>query len=342
MFELLHSSETGISFVNRVDESVDLNIVTFEMLYNGAGIAIGDITNNGYNDIFLASNMGKSRLFKNEGDFRFTDITGQSGIDTEGKWASGVTLVDINNNGLLDIYISFGGPYADPARRANELYINNGNGTFNERAREYGIANTGISTQAVFFDYNKNGFLDLYVLNNGHGDVPPNVIKPKLLNGEHINTDKLYRNNGDGTFTDVSAEAGILIEGYGLGINVFDINGNGWPDIHVANDFLPNDLVYINNGDGTFTNRAAGYFRHQSYASMGTDFGDMNNNGLMDIITVDMLPESNKRIKQMYETAGYERYLSQQVMGYEPQVKRNVLQLNSGPTPYGHPVKTVH
>ncbi len=338
MFELLHSSETGISFVNRVDESVDLNIVTFEMLYNGAGVAIGDITNNGYNDIFLASNMGESRLYKNEGDFRFTDITSQSGIHTEGKWASGVTLVDINNNGLLDIYISFGGPYADPARRANELYINNGNGTFTERALEYGIANTGISTQAVFFDYNKDGFLDLYVLNNGHGDVPPNVIKPKLLNGEHINTDKLYRNNGDGTFTDVSAESGILIEGYGLGINVFDINGNGWPDIHVANDFLPNDLVYINNGDGTFTNRAAGYFRHQSYASMGTDFGDMNNNGLMDIITVDMLPESNKRLKQMYESAGYERYLSQQVMGYEPQVKRNVLQLNSGQTPYGHPV----
>ncbi|TVQ04552.1 MAG: RNA-binding protein [Balneolaceae bacterium] len=340
MFELLRSSETGILFVNQVDESVDLNIVTFEMLYNGAGVAIGDITNNGYNDIFLASNMGKSRLFQNEGGFRFIDITGQSGIQTEGKWASGVTLVDINNNGLLDIYISFGGPYADPGRRANELYINNGNGTFTESAREFRIADTGFSTQAVFFDYNKNGFLDLYVLNNGHGDVPPNVIKPKLLNGEHINTDRLYRNNGDGTFTDVSTEAGILIEGYGLGINVFDINGNGWPDIHVANDFLPNDIIYINNGDGTFTNRAADYFRHQSYASMGTDFGDINNNGLMDIITLDMLPESNRRLKQMYESAGYERYLSQLIMGYEPQVKRNVLQLNNGLTPLGHPVFT--
>lgn len=340
MFELLKPSETGISFVNRVDESVDLNIVTFEMLYNGAGVAVGDITNNGYNDIFLASNMGKSRLFQNNGDFRFTDITEQSGINTYGKWASGVTLVDINSNGFLDIYISFGGPYADPARRANELYINQGDGTFIEQSAEFGIADTGISKQAVFFDYNKNGLLDLYVLNNGHGDIPPNVIKPRLLNGEHINTDRLYRNNGDGTFSDVSAEAGILIEGYGLGINVFDINGNGWPDIHVANDFLPNDIVYVNNRDGTFTNRAAEYFRHQSYASMGTDFGDINNNGLMDIITVDMLPESNHRRKQMYETSGYERYLSQLLMGYEPQVKRNVLQLHNRYTPFGHPVFT--
>jgi enediyne biosynthesis protein E4 len=340
VFELLQPSHTGISFVNQVDESVDLNIVTFEMLYNGAGVAVGDITSNGYHDIFLASNMGKSRLFQNEGDFRFTDITESAGINTEGKWASGVTLVDINNDGLLDIYISFGGPYADPLRRANELYINNGDGTFTESALDFGIADTGVSTQAVFFDYNKSGYLDLYVLNNGHGDVPPNVIKPRLLNGEHINTDRLYRNNGDGTFTDVSAEAGILIEGYGLGINVFDINGNGWPDIHTANDFLPNDVVYINNGDGTFTNRAAEYFRHQSYASMGTDFGDINNDGLMDIITVDMLPQSNRRVKQMYETSGYERYLSQLLMGFEPQVKRNVLQLNSGKSPFGHPVFT--
>jgi enediyne biosynthesis protein E4 len=340
VFELLQPSHTGISFVNQVDESVDLNIVTFEMLYNGAGVAVGDITSNGYHDIFLASNMGKSRLFQNEGDFRFTDITESAGINTEGKWASGVTLVDINNDGLLDIYISFGGPYADPLRRANELYINNGDGTFTESALDFGIADTGVSTQAVFFDYNKSGYLDLYVLNNGHGDVPPNVIKPRLLNGEHINTDRLYRNNGDGTFTDVSAEAGILIEGYGLGINVFDINGNGWPDIHTANDFLPNDVVYINNGDGTFTNRAADYFRHQSYASMGTDFGDINNDGLMDIITVDMLPQSNRRVKQMYETSGYERYLSQMLMGFEPQVKRNVLQLNSGQSPFGHPVFT--
>lgn len=151
MFELLNSQDTSISFVNRVEESVDLNIVTFESIFNGTGVAIGDITNNGYNDVFLASNMGKSRLYRNEGNFQFTDITDQSGINTEGKWANGVTLVDINNNGLLDIYISFGGPYADPLRRANELYINNGNGTFTESAHDFGIAETGFSTQAVFF-----------------------------------------------------------------------------------------------------------------------------------------------------------------------------------------------
>lgn len=337
-FEKLPSSQTGLDFQNVVEESVDLNVVTNEMIYNGAGVAAGDINNDGLTDLFFASNMGASKLYKNNGEFRFSDITEQSGIDTAGKWAVGVTMVDINADSLLDIYISFGGPYSEPNRRANELYINNGDLTFTESAAEYGINDTGFTTQSVFFDYNLDGFLDLYLLTNGQGDVPPNVIRPKQTDGEHLNTDRLYRNNGNGTFTNVSEEAGILIEGYGLGVNMFDINRDGLPDIHAANDFLPNDIVYVNNGDGTFTNYASTYFRHQSYSSMGTDFGDINNDGFMDIIVVDMLPENDARVKQMYQTIGYERFISELNSGYDPQVKRNVLQLHTGVQPDGTPV----
>ena len=209
--------------------------------------------------------------------------------------------------------------------------------TFTEKASDYGIDDSGFTTHAVFFDYNLDGFLDLYLLTNGQGEVPPNVIRPKQTDGEHLNTDRLYRNNGDGSFTNVSEEAGILIEGYGLGVNMFDINADGLPDIHAANDFLSNDIIYVNNGDGTFTDQASNYFRHQSYSSMGTDFGDINNDGLMDIIVVDMLPENDARVKQMYQTVGYERYLSELNSGYLPQVKRNVLQLHTGMQPNGSP-----
>lgn len=337
-FEKLPSSQTGLDFQNVVEESVDLNVVTNEMIYNGAGVAAGDIDNDGLTDLFFASNMGASNLYKNNGEFSFSDITEKSGIDTAGKWASGVTMVDINADGFLDIYISYGGPYAEPNRRANELYLNNGDLTFTERASEYGINDTGFTTQSVFFDYNLDGFLDLYLLTNGQGDVPPNVIRPKQTNGEHLNTDRLYRNNGNGTFTNESEEAGISIEGYGLGVNMFDINGDGLPDIHAANDFLPNDVVYVNNGDGTFTDHASTYFRHQSYSSMGTDFGDINNDGFMDIIVVDMLPENDARVKQMYQTIGYERFISELNSGYDPQVKRNVLQLHTGVQPDGSSV----
>jgi len=337
-FEKLPSSQTGLDFQNKVEESVDLNVVTNEMIYNGAGVAAGDVDNDGLADLFFASNMGASKLYKNHGEFSFSDITEESGIDTAGKWAVGVTMVDINADGFLDIYISYGGPYAEPNRRSNELYINNGNLTFTEKAAEYGIDDMGFTTHAVFFDYNMDNLLDLYLLTNGQGEVPPNVIRPRQTEGEHLNTDRLYRNNGNGTFTNVSEEAGILIEGYGLGVNIFDINHDGLPDIHAANDFLPNDVVYINNGDGTFTDQASTYFRHQSYSSMGTDFGDINNDGFMDIIVVDMLPENDVRVKQMYQTIGYERFISELNSGYDPQVKRNVLQLHTGITAEGIPV----
>lgn len=335
LFKKLLPTDTGIYFSNKIRESPELNVVTYEMLYNGAGVGVGDLNNDDLMDVFFASNMGKSKLYLNEGDFQFRDITDTAGIQTKGKWASGVTFVDINHDGYLDIYVSFGGPYANPERRSNELYINNGDSTFTEYAKKYNIADTGFTTHAAFFDYNKDGLLDLYLLTNAQGNVPPNVIREKKINGEHPNTDKLYKNNGDKTFTDVSKKAGILIEGYGLGINILDINKDGWPDIHISNDFLSNDIIYQNNQDGTFTDKVDTYFRHQSYAAMGTDFGDINNDGLMDIISLDMLPANNERIKKMYQSAGYDRFKSEIKSGYTRQYKRNTLQLNTGLSPNG-------
>jgi len=335
LFKILPPTDTGVHFNNKISESPELNIVTYEMLYNGAGVGVGDLNNDGLIDVFLASNMGESKLYLNEGDFQFRDITDMSGIQTSGKWASGVTIVDINNDGFLDIYVSFGGPYAYPERRSNELYINNGDSTFTELAQEYNIADTGFTTHAAFFDYNKDGLLDLYLLTNAQGKVPPNVIREKKIKGEHPNTDRLYKNNGDKTFTDVSKKAGILIEGYGLGINILDIDKDGWPDIHISNDFLSNDVIYQNNRDGTFSNKIDTYFRHQSYAAMGTDFGDINNDGLMDILALDMLPNENERVKRMYQSAGYDRFKSEIMAGYTRQYKRNTLQLNTGLSPNG-------
>lgn len=337
LFEQMNPEETGIQFVNKIEEHAALNGITYELLYNGAGVGIGDVNGDGRQDIFFASNMGSSTLYLNEGDFQFRDVTEQAGIQTKGKWANGVAMVDINQDGHLDLYVSFGGPFANPRRRANELYVNNGDATFTEQAAAYGLADTGYTTQAAFFDYDRDGDLDAYLLTNGIGEDGPNVIRPKKTRGEAVNTDRLYRNNGDGTFANVSQAAGIRMEGYGLGIAVFDVNRDGWPDVYVANDYLSNDLLYVNNQDGTFTDRAATYFQHQSYAAMGTDAADVNNDGLMDLVTLDMLPESNERLKQMYESIGYDRDRSERLSGYDPQVKRNTLQLNNGFTPDGQP-----
>lgn len=337
LFERMLSEQTGIQFVNQIKESRALNVITYEFLYNGAGVGVGDVNGDGLQDVFFASNMGQSVLYLNEGSFRFKDVTERAGIQTEGKWANGVAMVDINHDGYLDIYVSCGGPFADPRRRANELYINNGDATFTEQAKAYGLSDAGHTTQSVFFDYDRDGDLDAYLLTNGIGETGPNVIRPKKTSGEAVNTDRLYQNNGDGTFTNVSESAGIQIEGNGLGVAIFDANRDGWPDIYIANDYLSNDLLYINNQDGTFTDHAAEYFRHQSYAAMGTDVADIDNDGLLDVMTLDMLPESNERLMQMYESTGYERNRSERRYGYDPQVTRNTLQLNNGLAPNGQP-----
>src|SRR5437773_2307769 len=240
--------------------------------------------------------MVSSRLYVNKGDMRFEDITERAGVKTD-RWATGATMVDINDDGYLDIYVSVSGAEGSQGKdRANLLFINNGDHTFTEAAARYGIADTGFTTHAVFLDYNGDGYLDLFLLNNspkdfarGAADTHPLGVRSNSPGGYS----KLYRNNGDGTFTDVSREAGMLQQvGYGLGVAVADLNGDGRPDVYVSNDVAPNDVLYINNGDGTFTNKAATWLKHSSFAGMGVDIADFNNDGRPDILQVDMMPHA--------------------------------------------------
>jgi hypothetical protein len=330
LLEQIPPTSANIHFSNALVEDEELNIITFEYFYNGAGVGTGDINNDGLVDIFFSANMSGSRLYLNKGEMKFDDITDRSGIHTGDKWATGVSMVDINQDGWLDIYVCFAGPYLDPRRRTNELYINNKDNTFSEQAEQYGLADRGHTVQAAFFDYDRDNDLDVYLLTNITDETGPNVIRPKRIHGEMVNTDRLYRNNGNNTFTNVSKEAGIVIEGYGLGVSIADINLDNWPDIYVSNDYLSNDLLYINNRDGTFTDCAAKFFRHTSYSAMGNDVADFNNDGLPDVVAVDMLPPDNKRQKLMFGATSYDRYRSEIMHGYSPQFMRNTLQLNEG------------
>lgn len=338
IFELLSPEQTGIDFVNTIIEGDSLNVLDFEYMYNGGGVAVGDFNNDGLPDLFFTGNDVSCRFYLNTGNMQFKDVTSAAGLSTS-QWAEGVTLVDINNDGFLDIYVSTSSGYKN-RQNANLFFINNGvstNGipTFTEQAEQFGIADTGYNTQAAFFDYNKDGYLDLYVLSNAKENFNPNSIRPKKLDGKGKSTDKLYRNNGDGSFTNVSEEAGILVEGYGLGLAISDINKDGWPDIYLANDFISNDILYMNNGDGTFTNRISDMLKHQSMYGMGIDVADYNNDGFTDIIVLDMMPDKNLRQKSMFFDINYDRYMLNLKMGYEPQFIRNTLQLNNGMGPAG-------
>ncbi|GAA4432891.1 VCBS repeat-containing protein [Pontibacter saemangeumensis] len=319
-----------------------MNVLKSEYIYNGGGVGIGDFNKDGLPDIYFTGNMVANKLYLNKGDFKFDDITAKARVTGEGKWCSGVALVDINNDGWLDIYVG-ATMKKDSLSRANLLYINNGTGkdgvpTFTESAARYGIADTGYTTNAAFFDYDNDGDLDLYVVISVINTGVPSTYRKKITDGSALNTDRLYRNNGDNTFTNVSGEAGILTEGFGLGIAINDINLDGWPDIYVTNDYLSNDLLYINNQDGTFTDKIGDYLKHTSYSAMGNSVTDINNDGLVDILALDMLPESNKRKKMMLMPNNYATYLNNARYGYQHQYFRNTLQLNQGMAPEGHPV----
>ena len=333
LFNLLDSHETGIDFSNDIAQTDSLNILKYMYFYNGGGVGLGDINNDGLTDLFFSGNMVSSKLYLNKGNMQFEDITEKAGVTTKG-WCTGVSMVDLNADGLLDIYVNRAGS-ANPAERANLLFINKGNNTFAESAAAYELADTGYSTQAAFLDYDKDGDLDMYLLTHDHSPRAVNNLMPVRSHGEAANTDKLFRNEGNGpaghpVFNNVSAVAGIQIEGYGLGVAVNDLNGDDWPDIYVANDFLSNDLLYINNQDGTFTNRIDEYTKHQSYNAMGVDVADYNNDGLQDIVVLDMLPEDNYRQKIMSAGMSNEKFDFMLQMGYQPQYMRNTLQLNNG------------
>ncbi|MEK6477625.1 VCBS repeat-containing protein [Catalinimonas sp. 4WD22] len=362
LFNLLPPDETNIHFSNKIVENDTLNILKEEYIYNGGGVGIGDFNNDGLEDIFLSGNMVSNALYLNEGEMKFREVSQEAGIEGKSRWCSGVSVVDINEDGWLDVYVS-ATLRKDTLSRKNLLFINNGlneNGVpvFSESAEAYGIADTGNTTQAAFFDYDLDGDLDLYLLTNVLDARLPSSFRNKIVDGSAINNDRLYRNEGKGAdgdprgghpvFTDVSKEAGIVIEGFGLGITVSDINLDGWPDIYITNDYLSNDLLYINNGKGpdgkvTFTNRVADYLRHQSYSAMGSDVVDFNNDGLVDIVALDMLPETNERKKQMAGPNNYTTYINNERFGFEHQYVRNTMQLNSGFVPdgnsqSGHPV----
>jgi enediyne biosynthesis protein E4 len=327
VFSLLPSDKTNIHFVNTLDETEEQNVNTYMNIYTGAGVGAGDINNDGLTDLFFSGNQVSSRLYINKGKLVFEDITESSGI-LNNSWATGAVMADVNQDGWMDIYVCASGNLPD---RKNLLYINNQNNTFREAAAESGIADTRQSMHASFFDYDKDGDLDLFIITNPASyENKVNHLQPRKLNGESESSDILYRNNGNNTFTDVSREAGILVEGYSLGLAITDINNDQWPDIFISNDFVGNDILYINNQDGTFTNKAATYFKHTSFAGMGNDVADINNDGLVDIIELDMRPEDNERQKLIIPPTGYDKFQLSLRMGYEPQFTRNTLQLNMG------------
>ena len=339
LFKEVDGKKLGVDFINSVHQDEIFNILSFELLFNGAGVAIDDFNNDGLQDLFFTGNIVDNQLYLNKGNLKFSDVSEVAKIQASGKWCSGVTTVDINADGWKDIYVCATLSGQENSRK-NMLFINQGLNSegipvFEEKASAYGIDDSGHSTQAVFFDYDRDNDLDLYVLTDQLEMRSPNKYYFKRTDGSAPNTDRFYRNNGDGTFSNYSKEAGIQIEGYGLGVNVFDVNEDGWLDIYVANDYLTNDVLYINNQDGTFTNRISQFIKHQSHSSMGSDVADINNDGRMDIITLEMLPRDQDQLKRMWPPGQFNKTISNEKLGYDFQYMRNMVQVNQGMTPHG-------
>ena len=347
LFEKITETKSKIVFNNLIIENDSLNILDYEFLYNGGGVAVADFDNDGLEDVFFTGSSVGNALYKNKGNFEFEDISGQAGIVASEYWCTGVTIVDINQDGKKDIYVSTS-KHSSPDLRKNLLFINttqNGKISFEEKATEYGVADTSHTMNAIFFDYDNDADLDLFVMNNkifDRNDVT--IYKKERIAKFTGRVDKLYRNDYDSAkghayFTDVSEEAGIIYDGFSLAVNICDINNDGWKDIYVSNDFISNDLLYINNQNGTFSNKINDYLNHTCFSAMGNDIADINNDGLRDIIALDMLPETNFRKKTMLAPNNYNNYLNNLSFGYSHQYVRNVLQLNRGNCPEkNHPI----
>ena len=330
-FQEKMTEQTGVDFVNQLRFDKDFNVYKYRNFYNGGGVALGDINNDGLIDLYFTANMEKNRLYINKGDFVFEDVTEKAGVGGDKAWSTGVSMADVNADGWLDIYVCNSGDVQGDNKQ-NEFYINNGDGTFSEKAADFGIADKGFSTHGVFFDYDLDGDLDLYLLNNSYRAITSfNLQKNERTVRDEVGGDKLYRNDGDG-FTDVSEAAGIYgsIIGFGLGVTVGDVNNDGWMDIYVSNDFFERDYLYINQQNGTFTEELTEQMQSISGASMGADMADINNDGYPDVFVTEMLPEPNDRYKTKTTFESWDRYQFVLSNGYHHQFTRNMLQLNNG------------
>ena len=333
-FTHLSSDLTGITFVNALqpDVSTKANLFDFDYFYNGSGVAAGDINNDGLPDLLFTANQGKNHLYLNKGDWKYEDITDQSLINEHKHWSNGVTTVDINNDGWLDYYISQGGPH-DASQRANLLYVNNGDSTFTERAKEYGLDDKGISTQSAFFDYDKDGDLDCIVINEslfyGYDPITFHRLLLEQPDRHYESFTHLYERRGD-TFVDVTKDAGLLKPTFGLGIAIDDINEDGYQDIYIANDYFLPDNLYINKKDGTFSDRISTHIRQTSFFGMGVDIADINNDGHQDIYVLDMASQDHYRSKTLMASMDVESFdLLTEKFGFVHQYMFNSLQLNN-------------
>ncbi len=339
LFTRLPSSHTGIDFNNKIVENDSVNPLDLEFLYNGGGVAVGDFNNDGLPDLYFTASTTSNKLYLNEGNMEFKDFTSVSQVDGEGEWSNAASVVDINNDGLEDIYVCTT-IKTNPAQRRNLLYINQGLNkdkipVFKEMAAAYGLADTSFSVHAAFFDYDNDGDLDMYLVTTKLAKRESVAFNSNVVNNSDADVDKLFRNDWNDSlkhpvFTDVSKQAGINEHGYGLGVAIVDINKDGWKDIYVTNDFFGSDHLFINNRNGTFTDKVQQYFKHTSQNAMGNDIADINNDGLDDVIAVDMNPEDNFRKKKNMSRYNYFIYQNILNQGLEPQYVRNTLQLNLG------------
>ena len=331
LFQLKDSATTGITFNNALEYTESLNPYTYRNFFNGGGVALGDINNDGLLDIYFTGNLVDNQLYLNKGNWQFEDITSKAGVSSEGVWSSGVSFIDINNDGLLDIYVCKAGPPSDNSNRHNELFINNGDLTFTEKSKDYGLDIVGLSVQANFFDYDKDGDLDVYLLNNSIKAVGNFDFVKDQRNTPTESGNKLLRNDNN-NFVDVTEESNIYSSaiGFGLGITISDYNNDTWPDIFISNDFFERDYLYINNQDGTFKEDLTQQFGSISMGSMGADAADLNNDSYTDIMVTEMLPRTieRQRTKTLFES--WNKYDMAKNKGYHQQFSRNALHRNMG------------